>query len=83
MRFPSANLPPQPKPLLCPRDRTELKPLVWHAPGTLPHFWCPRCVEVYSVNPNTPNLNKREVELIVCEDQAHFVQGLDKVTVLC
>jgi hypothetical protein len=45
-----------------------------HAPGTLPHFWCPTCVEVYSVNPNTPNLLKSEVELIVCQDQEHFVQ---------
>jgi hypothetical protein len=68
--------------ILCPKDRTELRPLAWHAPGTLPHFWCTTCVGVFSVNPNTPNMNKREVELIVCEDQAHFVQDFEALPVL-
>jgi hypothetical protein len=66
------SLMPAPE-LRCTECGTALKEISWHAPGTTPHWWCPQCVEVFAVNPNTPNLLKPEVELIPCDDQSHFI----------
>ena len=60
--------------ILCPRDRTVMRPVVYHRPLTLPHVWCPSCVGVYAVNTNTPNLVRAELELIPCEHPEHYIE---------